>query len=75
MFIKKKKYDELVDSLWAKEKYIKFLEATKGRNDKEICKLYKHGILRRSENLDGCEFCGCDLDINCEKFERKKESK
>lgn len=80
MFIKKKKYDELLDKIKQKEKKIEALESMvdeKERTNREICKTCKHGIIRHYCYPYGevDEFCGCDLDVNCENYEREKKTK
>ena len=77
MFIKKKKYDELLDKIEQKEKKIEALESIVDANKKpnrEICKTCKHGIIHyyNSPFWDGYEFCGCDLYVSCENYERGK---
>lgn len=79
MFIKKKKYDELLDKIEQKGKKIESLESLVDANKKanrEICKTCKHGIIHHyiSHFEDCYEFCGCDLDVNCENYEGKKET-
>lgn len=80
MFIKKKEYVELLDKIHQKEKKIEVLESMvdkKEKHDREICKTCKHGIINHycTPLGSGEEFCGCDLDVNCENYERKKETK
>ena len=48
MFIKKKKYEELLDKIKEKEKKIEVLESMVDANkhpNREICKICKHGII------------------------------
>ena len=80
MFIKKKKYEELLDKIEQKEKKIEVLESMVDANkhpNREICKTCKRGIINHYCTPLGemCEFCGCDLDVDCENYERKKETK
>ncbi len=80
MFIKKKKYEELLDKIEQKEKKIEVLESMVDANEhtnREICKTCKHGIVSHYCYPLGSvdEFHACDLDVNCENYERKKESK
>lgn len=80
MFIKKKKYEELLDKIEQKEKKIEVLESIVDANKKpnrEICKTCKHGITNRYTSPFGHvdEFCGCDLDVSCENYEREKKTK
>lgn len=80
MFVKKKKYDELLDKIEQKEKKIEALESIVDANKKpnrEICKTCKHGIVNHycTPLGSGEEFCGCDLDVNCENYEREKKTK
>lgn len=80
MFIKKKEYVELLDKIHQKEKKIEVLESMVDANkhpNREICKTCKHGITNHycTPFGDSYEFCGCDLDVDCENYERKKETK
>lgn len=80
MFIKKKEYVELLDKIHQGKKKIEELESIADANEhpnREICKTCKHGIIHYYNPPFGgdYEFCGCDLDVNCENYERKKESK
>ena len=80
MFIKKKKYDELLDKIEQKGKKIEELESIVDANKKpnrEICKTCKHGIISYypSPFGDVYNFCACDLDVNCENYEREKKTK
>lgn len=80
MFIKKKKYEELLDKIEQKEKKIEVLESMVDANkhpNREICKTCKHGIINHycTPLGDSYEFCGCDMDVDCESYERKKGTK
>lgn len=80
MFIKKKKYEELLDKIKEKEKKIEVLESMVDANkhpNREICKICKHGIINHycTPFEEKCEFCGCDLGVDYENYERKKETK